>query len=92
MKLFCDRSAPDNLSPFEDQRLVAALGKIERRDKPIVPAADYEDALSSGHGQFFEWNCREGAVFRQSRRITWLAIRPGAPIIPPPGWVAAPHI
>src|SRR5262249_31000721 len=35
---------------------------------------------------------RAGGSFCQSFRITWLAIRPGAPIIPPPGCVAEPHI
>src|SRR5258706_1328109 len=28
----------------------------------------------------------------QSLRMTWLAMRPGAPIMPPPGCVAEPHI
>src|SRR6266403_2794117 len=28
----------------------------------------------------------------QSLRITWLAMRPGAPMIPPPGCVAEPHM
>src|SRR5437899_9471390 len=66
MKLFCDRSSADNLSPFEDQRLVASLGKIEGRDKPIVPAADYEDALSSGHVPFqlVAPNFREPVAFQ----------------------------
>src|SRR4029077_7323750 len=28
----------------------------------------------------------------QSLRMTWLAMRPGAPMMPPPGCVAEPHI
>ena len=37
--------------------------------------------------------CRAAVtIFCQSFRITWLAMRPGAPMIPPPGWVADPHM
>jgi hypothetical protein len=49
MKLFCNGTAADRLAAFQNERLKAALGKIERRDESVVAAADKRYALSDGH-------------------------------------------
>ena len=84
MKFFCDRAAADDIAAFENQRLEPALGQIKRGDECVVTTTNENYALSDGHGQF--------AAFFHSFRITWLAMRPFAPMIPPPGCVAEPHI
>ena len=90
MKLFRDRSAAHHLPPLQHQRLESAFRQIKRSDQSIVSAANNRYTLSDGHGQFAAF------VFDppdfHSFKITWLAIRPFAPIIPPPGCVADPHI
>src|SRR5215472_15399843 len=52
MKFLGDRSAPDHFAAFENERLEAALGKVEGSDESVVTRADDNYALSDGHGQF----------------------------------------
>src|SRR5882724_11433356 len=57
--------------------------------------ADENYTLSEGHGQLAAFDAvaaeREERPFH-SFRMTWLAMRPLAPMMPPPGCVAEPHI
>ena len=92
MKFLGDRAAADHFAAFENERLEAAFGEIKRGDECVVAAADDNYALSDGHGQFLLPFEREASVFFHSFKMTWLAMRPGAPMMPPPGCVAEPHI
>jgi hypothetical protein len=49
MKFLGDGAAADRLAAFQNERLEAALCKIERGDKSVVAAADESYALSDGH-------------------------------------------
>jgi hypothetical protein len=90
MKFLGNGPAANHFSPLENERFKAAFCKIERGDECVVAAADECYALSDGHVQFLLPLERED--FFQSLRMTWLAMRPGAPMMPPPGCVADPHI
>ena len=91
MKFLGDGAAADHFAAFQNERLEAALGEIKRGDERVVTAADEHYALSDGHGQFARLRAGASDSF-QSLRMTWLAMRPGAPMMPPPGCVAEPHI
>src|ERR1700730_13884812 len=95
MKLLGDGPATDHFAAFEDQRLEATLGEIKGGDESVVPAANKNYALSDGHGQWAAFDAvaveSEEPPFH-SLRMTWLAMRPLAPMMPPPGCVAEPHI
>ena len=94
----------DHFAAFQDERVETTLGKIESSDKGVVTAADKNHALSERHAQLAAFAAvvvaGEGRDFVQRAReasdhsfkMTWLAMRPLAPIMPPPGWVAEPHI
>jgi hypothetical protein len=84
MKLLGYCAATDNVAPFENNRFESALRQIECSDECVGTAPDKNNLLSDGHGQL--------AALFQSFRITWLAMRPFAPMMPPPGCVAEPHI
>ena len=64
------------VATLEDERLQPGLREVCSRDEPVVTAS--HDDRVVGH---------------QSERTTWRAARrPDAPMIPPPGCVAEPHI
>jgi len=104
MKFLGDGAAADHFPAFEDEGLEAALGEIKSSDKGVVTAADENHALSKRHGQLaafaavvvaaeeldFVQRAREASD--HSFKMTWLAMRPLAPMMPPPGCVAEPHI
>src|SRR6266853_2014150 len=95
MKFLGDGSAADHFAAFEDERLEATLGEIKSGDESVVTAADKNHALSDGHGQLaaFETCDREiESPDFHPFKMTWLAMRPFAPMMPPPGCVAEPHI
>jgi hypothetical protein len=69
---------------FQHYRPEPALRQIIRGDQRVVTTPDEHNFLSDGHGQF--------AAFFHSFRMTWLAILPLAPMMPPPGCVAEPHM
>ena len=76
----------DLLGALQDQDLLPGLCEVGGRDEPVVAAADQDDV---------ELLLRHQAALRPfffSLRYSSAAIRPGAPMIPPPGWVADPHI
>lgn len=80
MEFFSDCRAPDSRASFEDERLVARACEIEGGDQRVLSGSDDDDALS------------QSQFARRSLRISSAASRPGAPMIPPPGCVAEPHI
>ena len=84
MKFFRHRTAANHFAAFENNRFKAALRQIKRGNQRVVTTANEHYLLSDRHGQF--------AAFFHSFRITWLAMRPLAPIMPPPGCVAEPHM
>ena len=77
-------AAAEVFAAFEDGGLEAAFGQIKCGDQRVVTTTNEHDFLSDGHGQL--------AAFFHSFRMTWLAMRPLAPMMPPPGWVAEPHM
>ena len=76
MQLARDGASADRLGSFENDRLEPRLRQIERRRQPIVPGADDDDVRS---GECLPESCSA-------------AFRPGAPMMPPPGCVAEPHM
>src|SRR5215470_14790302 len=106
MKLFGHCAAAHHLTAFQHHWLESALRQIKRGDQPIVAAANDQHFLSERHFQLpARAACGALTLPREeflppesldppfhSFKITWLAIRPGAAIIPPPGCVAEPHI
>src|SRR5438876_584124 len=92
MKLLGHRSAADHFPALQHHRLESAFGQIKRGNQSVVPPANNHYFLSEWHPQFPA--CARAELFApfHSFKITWLAILPGAAMIPPPGWVADPHI
>jgi hypothetical protein len=99
IEFLSDGATTNEFAAFENERLEAALGQIKCGDECVVPAADENYALSEGHNQFaaprrapddFVTCAREAGD--HCLRMTWLAMRPLAPMMPPPGCVAEPHI
>ena len=76
MDLARDRAAADLGAGLEHDRLQARLWRDKRRRQAVVSGADDDDRLH----------------VRRSARIRVAAFRPGAPMIPPPGCVAEPHM
>src|SRR6202021_1394061 len=81
MKFFSDGRAANNRAAFEDEGPEALLREIERGDEGIVPGAENHDIALDGH-----------YLCPASFKISSAARRPGAPMIPPPGCVAEPHM
>ena len=82
MKFLGDGGAADDVAAFEDERLVAFFREVESGDERVVAAAENDDVALCGHA----------SVLPESFRISSAARRPGAPMMPPPGWVAEPHM
>jgi len=104
IKFFRDGAAANHFAAFEHKGLEAALGQIKSGDESVVAAADEDYTLSEGHVQLAAFEAaavereepdfarRASEASDQSFKMTWLARRPFAPMMPPPGWVAEPHI
>jgi hypothetical protein len=82
MKFFSYSGAADDGAAFENERPVAFFRKVKGRYERVVPAAENEDVALRGHAQ----------LLPVSFRISSAARRPGAPMMPPPGCVAEPHM
>ena len=65
-----------------DEDAPAGPGEIRRGDEPVVAAADDDRVPGRRH---------QAARRPRERSTSRAAIRPFAPMIPPPGWVADPH-
>ena len=84
MEFVGDRSPADLRAAFEHERLESSLRQIKSGDQPVVTAADDDDIpLAIG---------RHYAAPLTSLRISSAARRPFAPMMPPPGCVADPHM
>jgi hypothetical protein len=83
-----DRAAANLVAPFEDERVQAAARQVVGRGEAVVPAAD-DDRLRGALGAEA---LAKAAHARASARILLAALRPGAPMMPPPGCVAEPHM
>ena len=81
VNFLCNRRSPNNVAPLEHEWRITRFPQIKRRSQPIVARADNDDALRFARHQFFH-----------SRRIFLAAFSPEAPMMPPPGCVAEPHI
>ena len=79
--------APQPVAAFEDQDAEARLRQVGARYQAVVSSADDHRVVSRG-------TVRHAAL--RDRRADFMAcmaaILPGAPMIPPPGCVAEPHI
>ena len=84
MKFFRHSAAAHDFAAFQDKRFESTLRQIKCGDQRVMTTTNEHNFLSDGHGQF--------AAFFHSFRMTWLAMRPLAPMMPPPGWVAEPHM
>ncbi len=76
---------------LEDRHPPAVLREVGGCDEPVVAGADHDDVGP--------WSGHAYAALPLSPRLplrpfstSSAAIRPGAPMMPPPGWVADPHI
>ena len=84
----------DPVTALEDERPSAGPGQIGGGDQRVVAAADDDGvpgiagAVRSAAGLR---SAHQAALRRRDRRTSIAAIRPFAPMIPPPGWVAEPH-
>ena len=81
VKFFGDGCTTNNRAAFENEGPKTFLREIERGDEGIVPGAENHDIALDGH-----------YLCPASFKISSAARRPGAPMIPPPGCVADPHI
>ena len=78
---------PARLAAFENECAQPSLRQVARRHQAVVAGAD-DDRVVSLPGHEFQ-----AALRVRSERTTWRAARrPDAPMIPPPGCVAEPHI
>ena len=73
-------------APLEDERPEPRFREVRGRDQTVVAASDDDRVVSLP--------CHAQAAFlaRSERRTCSAARRPEAPMIPPPGCVAEPHI
>src|SRR6185503_11282955 len=73
----------DAIARLEHERPPAGPGEVGRGDEGVVPAADHDGVELGRH--------RQAALRPSERSTSRAAIRPFAPMIPPPGWVDEPH-
>ena len=79
--------AADVAPPLEDEDAPAGLREVGRGDEPVVAAADDDRVVVPGPGR----GRHQAALRPRERSTSSAAIRPFAPMIPPPGWVDEPH-
>ncbi len=72
------RPSSEDFPLLEERHGKAAPGQIRRRHERVVPATHDDGVWAAAHRR---------VSFRTSRA----ASRPGAPQIPPPGWLPDPH-
>ena len=76
------RRATDPATTLEDDDPASGPSEVPRRDQAIVAAADHDGVEAGRH---------QAARRPRDRRTSSAAIRPFAPMIPPPGWVDEPQ-
>ena len=82
MEFFGDGGAADDIAAFENERPVALFREIKGRDQRVVATAENDDVALRRPLSVFP------RVFQNFQRRQ----PPGAPMMPPPGCVAEPHI
>src|SRR5579862_3352532 len=87
MEFIGDRGAPDLRVAFQHEGFESSLGQIKRGDEAVVASADDDDIALRVSVRRHAY-----AAPLMSFRISSAASRPFAPMIPPPGCVADPHI
>ena len=84
--------AAEPLAPLEDERPQAGPREVRGGDERVVPATDDDVVAPPFAAAPRRAPPGHQAAFRpRARRTSIAAIRPLAPMIPPPGWVAEPH-
>ena len=81
MELLGHGGAAEDVAPLQDEGLEAAAREQGRGDEAVVASADDDDVGLQATFPLF-----------QSLSSSSAEMRPGAPMIPPPGWVADPHM
>ena len=81
MDLFGYGRTAGDPAAFQHERRESRFREVEGRNQSIVAGANDDNSLRSARHQRF-----------QSLRIFFAALSPGAPMMPPPGWVADPHM
>src|SRR5579862_9105548 len=87
MEFIGDRGAPDLRVAFQHEGFESSLGQIKRGDEAVVASADDDDIALRVSVRRHAY-----AAPLMSFRISSAASRPFAPMIPPPGCVAEPHM
>src|SRR5579872_5354086 len=80
-ELFSDCAAADDTAALQYQGMKSGARQIKCSHQCVVAAANDYNVARRGHYEI-----------PQSCRICLAARRPGAPMMPPPGCVAEPHI
>ena len=88
MKFVGDGRAANLLAALDNQRFVSCLSQIEGGNQAVVPATDNDNIALARPA--LVWHVQAAPFL--SFRISSAAKRPLAPIIPPPGCVADPHM
>src|SRR5687767_11908012 len=83
-----DGRAADDGTPLQDQRLISSARQVEGGNQAVVAGADDHDLF---HGQSSGDAIHSYFPPPASLSILIAAFLPGAPMIPPPGWVADPQ-
>ena len=86
-QLVGDGGPAEAVAPLQEQRAQPGAGQVRGGRQAVVAAAD-DDGVPGPGGDAHHAARRPGA--RYARRISCAARRPGAPMMPPPGWVAEP--
>ncbi len=90
------RGTADVTAPLEHQGPLACLREIGGRDEGVVPRPDDDRVVAAAGGRDDGpvgggVDGHQAALRPRERRTSSAAIRPFAPMIPPPGWVELPH-
>ena len=89
-------AAADRWLPFEDERLPSSLGQIGRAGEPVDSRANHDCVVRLIRHQTFANAPARPALpalpALPCLEIRIAALRPGAPMMPPPGCVADPHM
>src|SRR5579862_5869513 len=88
MKFISDRGSANLRVALEHERAISGLGQIKCGHQPVVAAANDDNVAPLGAFLFRHVY----AAPLMSLRISSAANRPFAPMMPPPGCVADPHI
>src|SRR4051794_35916479 len=84
------RGPADALATLQDERSKAATREIRRADEGVMARADEDCVPRPGRAATRHARRRPGTRRRLARSSS-AAMRPFAPMIPPPGWVDEPH-